>query len=177
MNENRKTYLIPLRVAAVLLVLIMLTTSLITGRYARYTSSGSGMDSARIAAYVFDVRDTAGHILDLTEIQKPGDHEDVTFVVSNHRGDVVSEVEETYVLTIQMQSSLPLTCTLTGGNKTITLTDMGGTGTDTNTFEAAVKSDVTYTLQVDWDENETDIEYSRAGIAALVLNVNAQQVD
>ena len=179
MNGNRKPHIFVLRAAAVLLVLVLLTTSVVSERYARYVSTASGGDRARIAAYVFDVNDTEGHIIDLTEIRKPGDNKSFQFTVDNYRNDVVSEVAEKYVLTIELQSSLPLTCTLTGGNETIMLTGVGGTGSATNSFEAAVQSDEAYTLRVDWDKNEngTDIEYSRAGIAVVVLTVNAQQVD
>ena len=51
MTENRKAHVIVLRAAAVLLILVMLSTSMVAGRYARYTSSASGNDSARVAKF------------------------------------------------------------------------------------------------------------------------------
>lgn len=40
-----------MRLAAVLLSLVMLTTGMISGRYARYVSGASGSDSARVAKF------------------------------------------------------------------------------------------------------------------------------
>ena len=181
MNENRRPYMIPLRVAAVLLVLSLMTTSFVSGRYARYTTSDSGAASARIAAYVFDVRDNEGHMVTLTQIQNPGDDEDFSFSIANYRGNegnkVVSEVAEDFVMNIKLLSSLPLTITMTGNGKTVVLSGVSGETGDEHSFAASVASDVTYTLTVDWPETENDIEYSRAGIAALFLTVNAQQAD
>ena len=51
MNENRKPHAIVLRAAAVLLILVLFTTSIVSGRYARYTSSATGHDSARVAKF------------------------------------------------------------------------------------------------------------------------------
>ena len=61
MTENRKAHVIVLRVAAVLLILVMLSTSMVAGRYARYVSSADAEDKAHVAAFVFDVNDTVGH--------------------------------------------------------------------------------------------------------------------
>lgn len=49
MKENKNTHVIALRAAAVLLILVLFTTSIVSGRYARYSTSASGSDNARIA--------------------------------------------------------------------------------------------------------------------------------
>lgn len=179
MNENRKPHVTALRTAAVLLVLVLLSISVVSGRYARYVSSDMSKDTARIAAYVFDVKDTIGHYLDLTEIQKPGDSVTYQFTVTNHNGST-SEVAEEYVLTMELRGSLPLVCGLSGGD-TIVLdgmnTDVISSTGNIHTFQASVASEVQYVLTVSWPEEENDVRYSRAGFSELVLTIAAQQVD
>lgn len=53
MAESRKLHTVFLRIAAALLVLVMLSTALVAGRFARYISSVSVSDQARVA--LFDV--------------------------------------------------------------------------------------------------------------------------
>lgn len=182
MNGNRKPHIFVLRAAAVLLVLVLLTTSVVSGRYARYVSTASGGDRARIAAYVFDVRDDTGHYIDVSDIRNPGDSKSYQFTVRNHNG-AVSEVNEAYLVTMELRGSLPLVCTLSDGD-TITLNGMNvnaqgltsGQGA-IHTFTASVKTGKEYTLTVSWPDTENDVKYSRAGLSELVLTIAAQQVD
>lgn len=182
MNGNRKPHIFVLRAAAVLLVLVLLTTSVVSGRYARYVSTASGGDRARIAAYVFDVHDDVGTYIDVSDIRNPGDSKTYQFTVRNHNG-AVSEVNEEYLVTMELRGSLPLVCTLSDSD-TITLNGMNvnaqgltsGQGA-IHTFTASVKTGKEYTLTVSWPDNENDVKYSRAGLSELVLTIAAQQVD
>ena len=173
-----------LRLAAVLLILVMLSTSMVCGRYARYTSSDAAENSARIAAFVFHVNDTPNHYLDISDIRQPGDNKTYKFTVSNYFSDrVISEVDEEFFLSLELRGSLPLVCTLSDGD-TITLNGMNvnaqgltsGQGA-IHTFTASVKTGKEYTLTVSWPDTENDVKYSRAGLSELVLTIAAQQVD
>lgn len=183
MQYNQKRPVHPLRMAAVLLLLVLISTSIVSGRFARYVSSDSAEHSARIAAYVFDISDTGNHYLDISGIRQPGDSATYHFTVRNHNGSATSEVNEEFILSLELQGSLPLVCTLTRGDSiSLNAQNMDATGLVTGTgsvhgFTAAVQSGVEYELTVSWPENETDIRYSRAGLAQLALNVAAQQVD
>lgn len=44
-----------MRIASVLLIAVLLTTSAVSGTYAKYTTSGSGTDSARVAKWGVDI--------------------------------------------------------------------------------------------------------------------------
>lgn len=173
-----------MRLAAVLLVLVLLSTSIVCGRFARFVSSDTTEDSARIAAFVFHVNDTENHYLDISNIRQPGDSQTYKFTVRNYFSDrVISEVDEEFILSLELRGSLPLECTLTGGDKlTVNAIDMDTTGLDAangahHIFGAAVKQGVEYELTVTWDPNEKDVSYSRAGLAELCLSIAAQQID
>jgi len=172
-----------LRLATVLTVLVLVTTSMVTGRFARYTSGDSAKDSARVAGYVLDIHDTQAHYLNLTGIQKPGDSETYRFTVRNHNGTFTSEVDEEFFLSLELRGSLPLVCSLSGEDvinlnaESIAENGLVAGSGSVHTFAAAVQSGKSYTLTVTWPSEENDIQYSRAGIAQLVLSVAAQQVD
>jgi len=51
MRKNRMLHVIVLRLAAVLLILVMFSASLLAGRYARYTSTISGSDSTKVPRF------------------------------------------------------------------------------------------------------------------------------
>lgn len=179
MTENRKAHVIVLRVAAVLLILVMLSTSMVAGRYARYVSSADAEDKAHVAAFVFDVNDTVGHYINLTNIRKPGDSAIYQFSITNHNGKT-SEVSESYSLIMELRGSLPLICNLAGGDNIVLdgkNTGVASQAGSQHTLAASVESNVDYVLTVTWPEEENDIEYSRAGLSELVLTILAQQVD
>lgn len=67
MTNNRKPHVIVLRLAAVLLVLVMLSTSMVAGRYARYTSTVTASDSARVAKYEITVSSEPNESIALSE--------------------------------------------------------------------------------------------------------------
>lgn len=186
MTHNRKPHMTVLRLAAVLLILVMLSTSMVCGRYARYTSSDAAEDSARIAAFVFHVNDTQNHYLDISDIRQPGDNKTYKFTVSNYFSDrVISEVDEEFFLSLELRGSLPLECTLTGDgdNLSVKAVEMNTTtGLDAangahHIFGAAVQRGVEYELTVAWPPHEKNVAYSQAGLAELVLTIAAQQVD
>lgn len=77
MKKNRM-----LRVAAVLLVAVMLTTSVISGTFAKYTTSATSEDSARVANWGFERTNS----MDLTNLFL-GSYQNV---VSNNGDDVIA---------------------------------------------------------------------------------------
>ena len=67
MFDNRKPHVIVLRLAAVLLILVTLSTSMIAGRYARYTTTASASDTARVAK--FEVHESSDLLTDNVAIR------------------------------------------------------------------------------------------------------------
>ncbi len=169
-----------LRLACALLCLTLLTTYWSAGLFARYASTASNSDSARVAAFVFDVADTQAHMITLEEITQPGDSVTYSFTVTNTRGTapnkVTSEVEQTYQLTMELAGSLPLVSSLSGGD-TITLMNYGKESGSSHIMQAAVEENTSYSLTVTWPEEQNDIIFSRAGLAHLALSISAQQAD
>ncbi len=155
--------------AAILMCLTLLSGSLVAGLYAKFSVGGSGDDSARVAAFVFDVQDEE-KILDLSSICKPGDTKSFSFQVSNKRGTGVSEVDETYTVKFQKLGSLPLDY------------ELSGTGVEvlqaTGTFSAALEGTQSYTLTVTWPQEKRDAKYSSgSGVESLSMEIVAQQID
>ena len=81
MFNNRKIHGILLRTAAVLLILVMLSTSLVVGRYARYTSMATGSDSARVAKFEVVVSDSQTQFVSV--LIQPGETAEKVFTVEN----------------------------------------------------------------------------------------------
>lgn len=76
--EQREKWLI--YTLAVLLCLTLSSTWLMSNIYARYTAEASGSDTARVAAYVFELKDaTDSQVLNLEQIRKPGDAQEYIF--------------------------------------------------------------------------------------------------
>lgn len=67
MKKNRM-----MRTAAILLVCVLLTTSVISGTFAKYTTSASSQDSARVATWGFD-NDATIELKDLFKTAYEGD--------------------------------------------------------------------------------------------------------
>lgn len=95
--------------------MVLVSTMMVSRLYARYTASGSSSDGARTAAFVFVAKDSDANstYLNLSGITKPGDKEEYTFTVSNFSGNSVSETALDCIISLQLNGSMPLKCTIT----------------------------------------------------------------
>ena len=124
-----------MRVASGLLVATLLTTSMISGTFAKYTSSASGSDEARVAKWSFDVGNT-----DITA------ENTITFNLFNGVKEADTTSNETHLKTTDGTIIAPGT----GGSFEIVLTN---------------KSEVTAKYAIDFTETNSSnpvipIEYS-----------------
>ena len=103
MQKNRRYHTVVMRAAAILFTLVMLSSSMIAGRYARYATADAGADGARVAA--FDVRQ-AGELTAWFSVNLvPGDVAKKLVTVTNN-----SEVALIYTIEIENKhKNLPLT--------------------------------------------------------------------
>ena len=185
MNQKKKPHVSVLRLAAVLMILVLLTTSMVSGRYARYASSDSYSEGARIAAFVFDVEDTDGQAwsLDLTELQKPGDEQTFSFVVTNAKdSDTFSEVAICYGVTVMAEGSVPAEITIEDESKQLLLTvncDGSASGSFAGAdFAAAESASHVYTMTVEWPGAMNGMEFAEGKrILALTVSVKGEQKD
>ena len=177
-NQNRN---IPMRLAALLLCLTTVSLYLVSGLFAKYTTSDNDADSARVAAFVFDVNDTTSHFFDVSAVDAPGKSKEFTFTVQNYNGSVTSEVSEQYEISVAIHGSLPLAVTISDASNANSFTlDAPVSDKDTLSgmaFSAGQAETHTYTLTVSWPENEKNLEYANAGLSEIELHISAWQVD
>lgn len=158
MSENRKPHVIALRTAAVLLILVLMTTSIVSGRYARYASSATGRDTARVAKFQVTEEGFTGDPIKV--LISPG--ETAKHQISVHNDSEVTV--ECSVAAVSEYENLPLTFSV-------------GDGTSTGTTAILEPGQTKLVnLQVYWDENETSDHY--IGMVDLVhLTLTVAQVD
>ena len=119
--DIRKLNSILMRTAAVLLLLVMLTTSVVSGHYARYTTTVTSGDSARVAKYEVTV---AAASADTLKLDPNGTDKTASYNFSVTSG---SEVTVEYDLVVVFPKAMQegITLTLTQGSTEISLTQDG----------------------------------------------------
>ena len=125
MTSNIKPHVIVLRLAAVLLVLVMLSTSMVAGRYARYTATATASDSARVAKYAISVSSNSNENIALSD----GVPASYSFSVTSE-----SEVTVEYDLVIILSQEIPsgIDISVKYGDETKSLTQTGNQYTARN---------------------------------------------
>lgn len=174
--------------AAVLLCLVLVSFWMMSNILARYTSTGAGTDSARVAAYVFDLKDqNEGASFNLSEIKIPGDSTEYEFQVTNKSEGKISEVAQQYKIQLAVDGNVPLQCTVTkqenNAEKTVCTAKNIVEGeqkniSDSVTIAAAADYTQTYKLTVQWPEKYNDETYAvTGGTSTVTLTVQAEQID
>lgn len=154
-RKNRRPNWI-LCLAGVLFCLTLFSMHLTSGLYARYTTSASGSDSARVAR--FNIEQT-GELTQLIELDVyPGFAESYTLALKNN-----SEVAVSYTVTAeQLTMNLPLEVSLSGSTS--------------GTMAADAAGEVTCTLKIEWPSEDND-EARSQDIDAIRVTVRAEQID
>jgi len=179
-----------IRIAAVLFCMVLITTWMTSGLYARYASQDQMADLARTAAFVFDIEDTEGNFqIPVTDITKPGDDSVCTFVVKNSHQNIVSDVEQEYTVTVKLNGSMPLDCVLQKADSEVAAFLVEETrnlaqvteqskNSEAYVMKASVKTEDTYTLTVNWPASENDAKYANGtSVAQVQLMIECVQVD
>ena len=168
------------RIAAVLLCLTVVSIWGTSGLYARYSTTASGSDEARVALWgstqTIQLADSD------TLPKQPGQTCSYNLTVTNQRdGNKVSEVAQKYSIQVVTAGNLPLTYTLTKNGTEI------GTFTETDSashtfaendmaFVAGTARSDSYELTVEWPSDKTSP--SLASIPDYIeINVCSEQVD
>lgn len=163
MMNNRKTHTVVLRLAAALLVFVMLSFSMVAGRYARYVSTASGSDSARVAK--FSVVETGSLLTEEISLKLiPLSSVEKTIVVTND-----SEVAIEYKINADNPfDSIPLTFE-------VKLLGEGALNPVPYTGTLAPGEYATYILVTTWS-GSNDISYS-GKVDLVEITVSATQID
>lgn len=158
------------RLAAVLLMLVLVTTSMVTGRYARYTTSSSGSDSARVAAFKISQSVVQGETdmtatVPMPEI-KPGETVNYTVVVN-----MDTEVAVRNTITVSsLYGNLPLQ---------FKIGESGTDGTQGGTYSQDCQPgeyQKTYEASVTWPAIENSVNYIGM-VDLLTITVTSEQID
>ena len=192
-RTEKRGNMILTRIVPILLSLLCVSTSLLSGLLARYTTSSASSDTAAVAAWVFSAPD-GSDLLPLVDVTKPGDSATCPFTVKNYSGSVISEVAEQISINISAIGNMPLVIELydpaeepdtpiasadlasyAEGVTTLAVTD---SLTTSDSLLAAVETGKLYTLAVKWpaERNEYALAYPNS-IALLEFSVAAEQID
>lgn len=172
-RRNRGKVNIPICVAAVLLFLTLLSTHLCSGLYARYTTTASGSDSARVAR--FEIEDgTVGTWKEDVVISELRPSESA--VESMTCADIVNKSEVAVAVTLNVENvydNLPLKFVLLQNDKVVAgpadeMADL--------TYNVAPNDKTPVKLGVYWPQNETNLEF-RGRVDLLRLTVRVEQID
>ena len=173
-------------ILAVLLCLVLASFWIMCNIYAKYTTSASGSDSARVAIFGHNQRIALSGESGMTGL-KPGDSRTYTLTVANYNGQTISEVAVDYNLEIITTGNLPLEYQISKKENNSQSTNIGSytetyenkskiLKTDDMYFEAEIAASAEYTIQVNWPEDKKNASY--AGIPDdITVNINVQQVD
>lgn len=203
MNNTRKRSSMMVRLVAVLAVVMMFTMCFVGGTFAKYTSSGTGTDSATVAKWSFkvgetDIATTDTFTFDLFKTIKDSDGinnetemnpVDGSIIAPGTQGsfDLVltnaSQVTAQYAIdyTVTNNNDIPVKFSVDGG--TTWTNDLADVAASDSTKLAANSGTTTIKVQWKWDFNGSDDSFDTAlgigGNAVLTVKaeVTATQVD
>lgn len=146
-----------------LLCLVLTSFYMISNMYARYSSSASGSDGARVAKFSVTQSGIDTQKINIDGVYPGFEHEYMVSVIND------SEVAISYVMdVVNKTKNLPLEFKMMDGDKEITSKSVDISATD--------HGEHTYKLVVSWPKNEADEKY--AGQADWVeITLKAVQKD
>lgn len=158
MKENRKPHVFMLHAAAVLLILVLLSTCMVAGRYARYTTVASDEDSARVAK--FSVTETGVFREKVKVDMIPGQTVQLEIHIKND-----SEVAVEYTVTAKNEyENLPLEFSLIDNGQAVTAAVL------------APEKEKNLLYQISWPASENSDQY--IGMVDLIhLTIQVSQID
>lgn len=160
MKKNRM-----MRLASILLVAVLMTTSVISGTYAKYVTTGSGNDSARVAKWGIALAVTGGDTVFSEEYEGTGNTAG-KITVKSENGDVVAPGTAnskgvTFTLSGKPEVAFKLTASLVKENAPVediflqagTYSDYTTAAETTDTFELdAIYYPVKFTLEHTYED-------------------------
>ena len=172
-RRNRGKVNIPICVAAVLLFLTLFSTHLCSGLYARYTTTASGSDSARVAR--FEIKDGTVGIWEedvvISEL-RPSELPVESMTCAN----IVNKSEVAVAVTLNVENvydNLPLYFVLLQ-NDTVVAGPVDET--ENLTYNVEPNDDEPVKLGVYWPQNENNLEFC-GRVDLLRLTVRVEQID
>ena len=162
-----------------LLCLVLTSFWMMCNMYARYSSSASGSDGARVALFGHNQSISLNEELDDLV---PGKSFKYTLNVANYEGTKVSEVSLRYYFEIVTTGNLPLQYTITDENNNEigsfdeSVENTSQFGNDTMYFDSSSQQKKEYTVNVVWPEDRKDEKYADIP-DDIVVNIHVEQMD
>ena len=164
-----------LKLAGILLCLVLATTHLASNLYAKYTSSDSGGDSARVAVWNVEASGSSASDVKIDLATAATDNSTVSntyaLTVTNK-----SEVASNYDIIVVFDKALSdeITLTLDGGAKTATTTDNNKEFVFSNVGQLGVgNTSAAHTLTFAANYADVDVDYSYE----FNVKVDFEQID
>ncbi len=165
-----------MRIACILLVMVMITTQLLCGIYARFTTESSGHDSTRVAEFNITHE---GTIFDTVETAiTPGVTQGVDLTITNK-----SEVAMEYTLTVKNVTGniepLKFTLNTEEGSITPVPTESHENGISINSARQIPGEHTDkYILNIIWEPSDEEDALARIGMVDYItISVTATQID
>lgn len=169
-QEYRAKRNIPIRVAAVLFCLTLFSTYLVTGLFARYTTSVQSSDQARVAKFSIKGEGDLSQTIAATLV--PGEDTDVKLVIRND-----SEVAVEYKIEVTRETSnLPLSFRMVEEGTSNSIEDVNGTITYTDQQIPGPHAD-TYNLLIHWQAGTVNDLALMGMVDYITVKVTAVQID
>ncbi len=159
--------------ALIVLFCFAISTSFMSINYvAKYLSTDGGFDGARVANFIIDVTSNSDNNLNI-DIARGQTSAEYKFIVSNSKGDDVSEISQQYDVVMVLNENLPEGITVTLDGKTAASVENG-----TYTFD-----EVDDLMANNENENEHTLLFSAENISEnysignIEIKVYSEQVD
>ena len=173
LHQDKTQKNIPIRVAAVLFCLTLLSMYLVTGLFARYTTSVQSSDQARVAAFSIQGGDALSKTIEAEIV--PGTFQEVSIVINNK-----SEVAVEYMVKIAKKTdNLPLTLKVEKAGNSPDPTFIENDAENGIAFTAQqIPGDHTdaYTLIINWPLGTNDLALMGM-VDHITVTVTATQID
>lgn len=173
LHQNRTPKNIPIRVAAVLFCLTLLSVYLVTGLFARYSTTAQSSDQARVAA--FSIQGGGALSKTIKAEVAPNGSGTVTLAIHNK-----SEVAVEYTIVVDNETNnLPLKFALTKTDATSTTPNPVANENSTTFTAQQIPGDHTdkYTLTINWPKETTDDLALMGMVDHVTVTVTATQID
>lgn len=173
--DIRKLNSILMRTVAVLLMLVLVTSGMVSGRFARYVTTAEYSDSARVAKFhIVNTADEIFNTVSVPALVTPGEITAEGISLQNH-----SEVAVEFVVTVDnVYENIPLTFKIL--DETEAVLAETADGENSLTFTGTVgpgQMDKEYKLYIGWHTGGAAALDYCGRVDLIRVTVNATQVD
>ena len=168
--DIRKLNLILMRAVAALLMMVLVTSGMVSGRFARYVTTATYEDGARVAK--FNIIENRGTLItDMRADIAPGTSTEMISVQN------FSEVAVQFTIKVEsLYDNIPLKFQILDGTTSVAETKTANEDLTFTSTIGAEQETKTYTLNIIWPIDETNINYC-GRVDLIQVTLDAVQID